>query len=336
MRKKRILPHVAALIAAFFMLGLTQGLIAVPDMTVKASAATELNGIGTSKAKVRQGESFEVIINVPATNAIADTIELRINFDPTVFEITSWNPVISTGTVMTNLDNNKGFAIVVAAGAGESLKNGLSITAQAIAKSTAAIGTSALNLARADVSNTETGYCWTPQALSASVTIADKLVPISGTISLVMPATFSDSATVTLTDKNGNALSTNVTFTKNSSTGKFEGTYYFSEAESGEDYTLQIAIPGCKTRVETVGTTRGNTDADLTMNMIGDVDGNGSITAADATQILKAVVGLSSSIKDDYTRSVACVSGGAILTERDATQILRYLAEFPSVFNPNP
>jgi hypothetical protein len=336
MRKKRILPHIAALIAALCIAGgLPYGSGAVPDLCVNADAA-EISGIGVTKNKVRQSETFDITVNVPAVNAVADTVEIRIDFDPAVFEITTWNPIVRSGTVIPNLDNDRGFAIIVAAGANESLKNGLSFTAGARVKSNAPLGASSIRLARADVSNTDTGYSWSPQTTSVSVTVADKLVPVSGKIALAMPDTFSDSATVTLTDSSGNTLSTTVTFTKNSSTGKFEGTYLFSEAESGVDYTLQITIPGCKTRVETVGTSYGNIDSDLQMNMVGDVDGNGSITAADATQILKNVVGLPSSIIDDYTKSVACVEGGTRPTERDATQILRYLARFPSVFDPNP
>ena len=336
MRKKRILPHIAALAAALCMTVLPSGLGAVPDMTVDAGAETEINGIGATKNTVRQGESFDVIVNVPQMNAYADTVEIRLGFDPDVFELTSWEPQIASGTSMKNSDTQKGFAIVVAANANVNLSYGLTVTAGFRAKSTAALGNSAISLKRADVSNTETGFSWTPSTRDVQIKVADNLAPVSGKISLNLPTSASETAQISLTGSDGSLFEQSVTLNRNITTGKLEGTYLFSNTEGGVTYTMKIDVAGWKPRIETVGTDYGNTDADLSLNLLGDVDGNGDRSAADATLILKYIVGLPSSINDDYTRSVACVEGGTKPTERDATQILRYLAFYPSVFNPNP
>ena len=340
MRKKRILPHIVALIAALFIAGLPHGIGILPTDTV--AEATEIDGIGATKERVRRGDTFDIVVNVPATNNRADTLEIRIDFDPAAFEVTRWAPSIGSGSALANYDNSRGFAVVVAANSNIDLSRGLVFTATLKAKNYAPTGIQDIRLSRWDVSNTDTGYCWTPAVTSLTLKVVDNLVSVSGKIALAAPDTFSGTATVTLIDSKGNKMSTPVVLTRNYATGKFEGTYQFNEAESDETYTLETVIPGCRTRSDTVTPGSSGLREDVSVNLVGDVDGNGRVGASDATQILRYLVGNTTVIKgpdgivNEYLLSVARVEGGRNLTTRDATQILRYLAGYSSVFDLNP
>ncbi len=312
---------------------------AAPGLSHAAYAEGEVDGIGSSVTRVRRGETFDVSVNVPAVSAYADTVQVRIEFDPNAFEATSWNPNVGSGTALPNCDNINGFVAYVSAFANVDLSRGLTITARFKTKNAAALGNHNFELKMVDVSNTDTGYSWTPRTLTLPIKVVDRLIPISGHLSLKASDTFTGTATIKLTDSKGNVQNTTVEFLKNDVTGLFEGEYRFDGGETDETYTLQISMPGCKTRTETINATRNNFTSNLSVNLFGDVDGNGRLSAADATHILKYVVGLPCSIKnengvvDEYLFSVARVGGGATLTERDATQILRHLAGFTSVFD---
>lgn len=331
MRKKRILPHIVALIAAMCIVWL-------PCMTLTAGA-TEINGIGATRERVRRGDTFDIVVNVPATNNIADTVDMRITFDPAVFEVRSWNPSIRNSDVMSNFSNTEGFMALVAANSYADLSGGLTFTATMRVKTSAAIGSSDIRLRRAIVDNYDTKYRWQPQTTSVTVKVSNELASVTGNISLKSVKPITDDVTVVLRDADGNEQSTTVTLAYNSRTGKYEGSYRFDEAESGLAYTLTVNVRGCKTRTENFDTAYRTTIIDMPVNVIGDVDSDGELTALDATQILRFLAGLPSEIKpaggvtDEYLRSVGHVTGGTVLNVQDATQILKHEAGFPSVFD---
>ena len=71
--------------------------------------------------------------------------------------------------------------------------------------------------------------------------------------------------------------------------------------------------------------------------IIGDVDGDGDVTAGDATQILRYINGRSSlftaeGADETLLIKIADVDGDGEVTAKDATQILRYINGKTSVF----
>lgn len=332
MRKKRILPHIVALIAALFIAGLPHGIGILPTDTV--ARAAEIDGIGATRERVRRGDTFDIVVNVPAVNAWADTVEIKIEYDPDVFTVTSWSPRLSSGNVMSNRDNSKGFVIVAAANAKVDLNYGMSFVATVKVNNAAKVGQHNILLTRADVSNYDTGYRWRPSTYSVPIKVTNDLVSISGKITA---NGVQGIATVNLIDRSGNKSTTTVNMTLNSSSGLYEGTYVFNEAESEETYTLETILPGCRTRSETIVVGSFSTTPDIRVNMVGDVDGDGCVGASDATQILRYIIGSrcvikdGSGITDEYLYSVANVLSNGTLSVRDATQILRYVAGYSTV-----
>ena len=336
MRKKRILPHIVALIAALFIAGLPHGIGILPTDTV--ARAAEIDGIGATRERVRRGDTFDIVVNVPATNNIADTVDIRIAFDPTVFEVRSWRPTINGSDVMSNFSNTDGFLALVAANVYANLNNGLTFTASMKVKTNAPLSTYEFKLSRAIVDNYDTKYRWVPQTTGINVIVSNETASVSGNVSL-KSATPITAATAVLRDSEGHSVSQNITLGYNTRTGQYEGSYRFDDAESGADYTITVSAPGCRERTETFNTAYSLTILDMPVNMYGDVDGDGDVTALDATQILRFLAGSPSEIKgldgitDEYLRSVGHVTAGSILNVQDATQILRYRAGFTSVFD---
>ena len=194
MRKKRILPHIVALIAALCIVWL-------PSMTV-AAGATEIDGIGATRERVRRGDTFDIVVNVPASYNIADTAEIRVKFDTSVFEVKSWRPTINNSDVMSNYSNTEGFFVLVAANCNASLSNGLTFTATMKVKSNAPLGTYTFTLAKYILRNYDTNYRWAPQTKAVDVTISNDITSVSGNVSLssVKPIT---SATAVLSGTDG-------------------------------------------------------------------------------------------------------------------------------------
>ena len=336
MRKKWILPHIVALVAALFIAGLPHGVGILP--TAATAGAAEIDGIGATKERVRRGDTFDIVVNLPATNNIADTVDIRIGFDPSVFEVRSWRPTINGSEVMSNYSNADGFLALVAANSYADLSRGLTFTASMKVTSNAPVGSYLFTLKRAIIDNYDTKYRWQPGTTAAKVEVSNDLISVSGSLSLVSSKPIAG-ATVVLTDNQGFSVSKDVVLNYNARTRRYEGSYRIDEAESGVTYTLTISAPGCRTRTETFDAVYSTTIPDLTVNIVGDVDGDGEITALDATQILRFLAGSTSEIKgldgitNEYLRSVGHVTAGGVLAVQDATQILRHLAGFTSVFD---
>ncbi len=132
------------------------------------------------------------------------------------------------------------------------------------------------------------------------------------------------SLTVKLTDKNGK------TQTKFSS----DGTYSFNDLDEDETYTLSFSLPRHVQR--TYRNVAAGSELDPSLNLYGDINGDGSVDAKDATQILRYDAGMNGLIRkpdkseDDYLKAVGNITGTGAPTARDATQILRYDAGIPS------
>lgn len=342
MKVKRILSTIAAVAVALCSFSLPAITGVSPPMAVTVSAAeTDVNGITATKERVRRNESFDIVVNVPPAAETADTVEIRLSFDPEVFEVTSWNPSVSGGSSQKNYDNSKGFAILAAANSDVNLSGGLTFSATVRAKNSAPTGAHTFRLSRGDVSNTETGYSWQPETREVSVKVVDRIVSVSGSVYMTaqeLPKNFDGTASVVMTDSIGKTSRVTVEMEPSDDGVTYEGFYMFSDAESEETYTIRTEVGGCTVRTETLKLEFSSVNMDMKMNIKGDVDGDGRIGASDATQILKFLVGSVSVIRDsqgilnEYLYDVACVDGGE-LSPRDATQILRHVAEFPSVFD---
>ncbi len=348
MKKKRILSAIVAFATALCGVTFFGGRGMMPDMSLVAGAEeTSSGGISVSQAKVQKGGSFSVDIDVPANNIYIDTIEIRLLFDTDAFEITAWNPGISGAE--TNYSNSGGFATIVYAtgGSGISLKNGFKFSAVMRAKSDAKLGEYDFKLSRCIVNSYDYNYRWNSPTTSATVKIINNVTTVGGTItSNGVPGT----AVVTLTDGSGNASEAEVVLTESARVIRndvevilYSGKYSFSGVEIGDTVTIKAELDGCIANSEKLvvsstaytGTQSGNA-VDLSMNKRADVDGDGTVSAFDATQILRYLTGKQSVVGDAentaYIILVACVTGGDRVTVADATQILRFLAGKSSVF----
>lgn len=330
MKKKRILSALVAAAAAFCFV-LPPGRAAVLPQPVTASAEDAADGLSVSKSKVKYGDYIDVTVNVPAVSANADTVEIRVDFDPNAFEVTSWRPQL-TNSALTNYSNTAGFFVIAAANINYSLNNGLSFTGRLRVKNNASSGAYVIKLSSYDVCNYDTGYRWTPVVKEKTVKVASNLVSVSGTISVKATDNIGDTASVIMTDSDDVSMSTSVKLSFNSSTNMYEGTYIFNEAEANERYTVEITIPGCKPRSDILSVGNTSLNSEMIMRIPGDVDGDGKVGASDATQVLKYLVGTRSEIRgangviDKYLLSVAHVTNTSELSPQDATQILRYVA----------
>ncbi len=338
-KKKRILSAIVAVATALCGFIAFGGSGYAPGICFDAGAEeTPAGGISVSQAKVQYNGRFDVIISVPAIELRADTVEMRIRFDPNVFEIVSWNPVLSGS--MNSYDNTEGMATLVYASSSAvvDLSKGLEYRATMRVKNKNATGVHTITLSRYIVSNYDYKYRWEPLTKSADVKITRDLTTLSGVIT---SNGIGGQATVTLTDSDGIMVSTTVDLTLvNAEKNIYEGRYSFSGVEVGGSYVLEAAVSGARINtMELIPSGAGTQD--LALNIPGDVDSDGEVTALDATQILRYLAGMTSEIKgadgkvNEYILSVAHVNQGSAFGILDATQILRYVAKKTSVLGTN-
>lgn len=88
-------------------------------------------------------------------------------------------------------------------------------------------------------------------------------------------------------------------------------------------FTPVVAILLCLTLLAFAGTTFANTETAVS-GIMGDVDGSGAVSAADAAKILRTLTGAETSTEDSYI--LADVNHDNMLSAADAAQVLRYLA----------
>lgn len=156
---------------------------------------------------------------------------------------------------------------------------------------------------------------------SASVTVADgdttkdvtiaKGVTVSGTVKSYGGET--ENVTVTLTPEKGTPMTTVVT--GNSAAYKFENV-------SAGTYTLKVEKKGHAPWTEEITVGDGNVTKDVTIYLIGDVNGDGLITPNDASLISQHCVG--SYVIPNALLPAADVDGNGTITPNDASLVLQH------------
>ena len=109
-----------------------------------------------------------------------------------------------------------------------------------------------------------------------------------------------------------------------------DGNYTIYGVEKYEKYTMKVKMAGCPDRSYTITANTSDIIQNATLRRWGDADGDGKITATDATQILKYDAGMQSKLSgaDGYTLKAVSLFGDSKPTAKDATQIIRYLSYY--------
>ena len=150
------------------------------NITIDASMIFPVSGGGISvlSSSVKPGGSFTAKVTVPKISAKAESVFLRVEFDPAIFEVTSWSPKIEN----VYASYGDGYFSLDVTGASVDLTNGLSFTATMKAKSDVSVGNYTLKLSKDD--NWIQGYgtydksgtlkdLWTPTATSANISVSN-------------------------------------------------------------------------------------------------------------------------------------------------------------------
>ena len=156
----RAIPALITVFAVFFM-------FSVP------AAAASLNGISTSVTEAASGDRFTVYVDIPRS-ANADTLSVRVEYDPAVFNIISWRADVPNAVS----NSGEGFFVVTSANAQRAidLSRGLRFYAEAEVRRDAPTGRYDFRLVTASVSYVkDNGYefveLWSPADRNAAVRI---------------------------------------------------------------------------------------------------------------------------------------------------------------------
>lgn len=154
-----------------------------------------------------------------------------------------------------------------------------------------------------------------------TVTNPNASATVSGTITSYGSA--SEAVTVTLTPASGTPLTTTVTGNS--------ATYSFPTVPAGE-YTLKVEKTGHTpfSKVITVGS--NHVTENVTIYLIGDVNGDGAITADDLTALARHVAKISV-ITDTAALARCDVTKDGSVTADDLTMLARYVAKIISSFD---
>ena len=146
--------------------------LALTVLSVTAFAASG-SGISVSDSELSPGDTFTVTLSVPSAEA-ADTASIRVEFDASVFEVTSWAPTLANGFY----NSGDGFFALTSANAVRAidLSRGAEFTATMSVKRSAASGTYPIKLVSASFSYVkDNGYdyveLWTPAVTEVQVKI---------------------------------------------------------------------------------------------------------------------------------------------------------------------
>ena len=171
------------------------------------------------------------------------------------------------------------------------------------------------------------------QLLPSAVYNGDVTTVHTLTATVTLPGGGTSSVALMLLDSTGKVISSG-----NTSGGKLS----FDDIENGS-YTLRASKSKYAPRDYKITVGDDPLNLNIKLNKYGDVNGDGSINANDATQILRFNIGLSSvfSAADestrDYLSKVACINAAfdseKTLSQNDATQILRHMMFLPSLFD---
>ena len=297
-------------------------------------------GISVSSATAGAGGTFELYVDIPASDNRADTISLNVEFDPDAFEVVSWysnntsspdyiKDIVSGAWV----NHGTGFLTLTASNTTPriDLSDGIHLTAVMKVKTTASAGDHGITLKKADVCRYDSGlytyrHFWEPETDHIAVSVTTDAV--SGRVTGY--GDIGGKVTVTLFDDAGEVIDSMLTA---------EGNYLFSGLTPGREYTVRASMPHCVPREVSFRAETVAAGIDLIIRRYGDVTGDSIVDAKDATQILRYEAGLPSVIRgsdgiaDTYLIKVADITGSGNPSSKDATQILRYDAGLPSYFD---
>ena len=132
-----------------------------------ASQSQNGGGISVSRSEVYTGDVFTVYVNVPSVNDWADAASMRVDYDPNVFELVSWDPGVN-GCSATN--GYGYFGLESYSNAAINMNYGFTFYATLRAKNYANLGRYSLNLSRASFTSGGTRL-WNPTSNTAYVTV---------------------------------------------------------------------------------------------------------------------------------------------------------------------
>ena len=146
--------------------------IAFAAVSVTAFAAS-VNGISVSGTDLAPGDTFTVTLSVPAAEA-ADTASVRVEFDPSAFEVISWSPNLTNGYY----NSGDSFLALTSANAVRAIdmSRGAEFTATLSVKRNVAAGTYPIKLVSHSFSYVkDNGYeyveLWTPSVTDAYINV---------------------------------------------------------------------------------------------------------------------------------------------------------------------
>ena len=131
---------------------------------------SDVYGISVYPVRAKPRELFDVYVTIPAMNASADKIDIRVEYNPSVFELLSWDPGFGT------VDNGWNWFGFKAGYGNIDLSKGLTFKAQ-MRSSAAARDRYAFNLTHSTLSNEYVNNMWEPQNKTAYIYISDTAVP---------------------------------------------------------------------------------------------------------------------------------------------------------------
>ena len=297
-------------------------------------------GISVSSSTSYTCGTFELYVDIPASDNWADEISLNVEFDPEAFEVVSWysNNTSSLDYIQNIIsgawvDHGSDYLSLTASNKIPliDLSKGIHLTAKMKVKNTASVGNHSITLKKADICRYDAEldkyrHFWEPETEYLEVSVMNDVV--SGHIS-----GYGDNKgiiTVTLFDPDGRAVS---------SMTAVDGDYVFSGLTPGASYSVRASMPRCAPRTVTFTAGDSVTEQNIVLRKYGDVNGDTFVDAKDATQIMRYEVGMPSLIKgaddtvDTYLLQVADIIGSGKPSSKDATQILRYDVGITSIFD---
>ncbi len=297
-------------------------------------------GISVSSSTSDTCGTFELYVDIPASDNWADEISLNVEFDPEAFEVVSWysNNTSSLDYIQNIIsgawvDHGSDYLSLTASNKIPliDLSKGIHLTAKMKVKNTASVGNHSITLKKADICRYDAEldkyrHFWEPETEYLAVSVMNDVV--SGHIS-----GYGDNKgiiTVTLLDPDGRAVS---------SMTAVDGDYVFSGLTPGASYSVRASMPRCAPRTVTFTAGDSVTEQDIVLRKYGDVNGDTFVDAKDATQIMRYEVGMPSLIKgaddtvDTYLLQVADITRSGDPCSKDATQILRYDVGMTSIFD---
>ena len=164
----------------------------VPDcssVNVHVTGYPRFSGGIYAPGEAQRGTSVDVTVEIPGMAKLVDNMAVTVQFDPTVFEVEKWEPVIDGMIVVPSVSNTAGNFGFTATRSGNLLDfpKGIAFKATLRVKDNAKLDDTVLTLSKASVMIDDLGVLhegWTPDSKTAVVTIYDPFQVEGGGISL--------------------------------------------------------------------------------------------------------------------------------------------------------